>query len=558
LSSKWVQLEYEAFFSNYHIKNEKYRRLILLASCDFDRSKLPLFLKNIQIAETVKEIIPLVGGVDIQQLTREKEELKRQLSIANSEILKLQSTSISNSELRIKNEDFQKKIEALNEKLVSQKNIEEQLILANNKKFQLQPVVKKESYLETENKNLCKKIETLKYELKSSEKIKQNQDIQHEQVLVNTLKQYLSSKTMNEWEPSLLEMLKKHSPDLTANQYFANIKLQFDDLSRFLEISPEPFKEMAQSFLKQDLMSHISNPKAWGHSKHVLNVFWLGYFILNSQLLSDEAAVTKIAKTCFLTEKELENPIKSINRAWALASLFHDIGLIGEKLDHLIKNSNAILKNYPWKNSDDKIEVLKINYSMEERRDMLKNTFAKLGGLLGPFHTEVDTAFKLNLNHGVLSAVTILDRFGNDDIKGSIQTAALASAFHKIEFQANELKFSKFPIACLLKFCDEIQTWERETGLELKRDNIWFQSIVLNRLLILENQKIFIEIEYKPRNDLSPTDSKHYETEESLIESIDKYTFSALEMIDWAKSSIEIEVHFNFRGNTIRLWKNNT
>ena len=93
LSSKWVQLEYETFFSNYHLKHEHYRRLILLPQKGFDLSSLPPFLRNIQIASSVSEAIPLVGGVDIRGLVRENEGLKKELEIAQIRISQLQNST---------------------------------------------------------------------------------------------------------------------------------------------------------------------------------------------------------------------------------------------------------------------------------------------------------------------------------------------------------------------------------------------------------------------------------------------------------------------------------
>jgi len=57
MKSGWVKTEYETFFNEYFIKNEQERRLIILKGNNFSYSLVPVFLKRLQIASSVKEII---------------------------------------------------------------------------------------------------------------------------------------------------------------------------------------------------------------------------------------------------------------------------------------------------------------------------------------------------------------------------------------------------------------------------------------------------------------------------------------------------------------------
>lgn len=127
LSSKWVQLEYETFFSNYHLRHENYRRFILLPHKGFNPSSLPPFLRNIQIASSVSEAIPLVGGIDIRGLVRENEGLKKELDTAQIRISQLQDGISDNRNFDFERAQLLAKMGELAKKLSSSNHREDLL-----------------------------------------------------------------------------------------------------------------------------------------------------------------------------------------------------------------------------------------------------------------------------------------------------------------------------------------------------------------------------------------------------------------------------------------------
>ncbi len=92
--SEWVKLEYATFFNKCFLRAKGERRLIVHPIDGYDIARLPPFLKNLQIARSVKAIIPLLGGVDIQALRKENAELRERVEAANRELRDL------NDELR--------------------------------------------------------------------------------------------------------------------------------------------------------------------------------------------------------------------------------------------------------------------------------------------------------------------------------------------------------------------------------------------------------------------------------------------------------------------------
>jgi len=81
MSSDWVRREYRAFMMI--IENSKERRLIPLLTSKFQYNELPLFLKELQAKplndDTLKEIINILGGTDVEKLKKENAVLNEKV-----------------------------------------------------------------------------------------------------------------------------------------------------------------------------------------------------------------------------------------------------------------------------------------------------------------------------------------------------------------------------------------------------------------------------------------------------------------------------------------------
>ncbi|MCP4680586.1 MAG: TIR domain-containing protein [Deltaproteobacteria bacterium] len=81
--SKWVNREYQAFYSNCFEAGK--RRLIPLLLAGMGTTDLPIFLRQLQVfgvskGEDRRQLMQLLGGKDIQDLSEENERLRRQIS----------------------------------------------------------------------------------------------------------------------------------------------------------------------------------------------------------------------------------------------------------------------------------------------------------------------------------------------------------------------------------------------------------------------------------------------------------------------------------------------
>lgn len=81
-SSPWVQLEYETFYSQCHLQDKSTRRLVILMDGREPISTLPPFLRNIQVAGSVQEVISLLS----QRKASELEALKAPLEASKQRL----------------------------------------------------------------------------------------------------------------------------------------------------------------------------------------------------------------------------------------------------------------------------------------------------------------------------------------------------------------------------------------------------------------------------------------------------------------------------------------
>lgn len=88
VDSYWVQQEYSSFINLCHSKDVQNRLFAILPIPGFVISELPAFLQNKQIAQTISDVIPLLGGVDFQKEFAEKQALKDKLILERENIAK--------------------------------------------------------------------------------------------------------------------------------------------------------------------------------------------------------------------------------------------------------------------------------------------------------------------------------------------------------------------------------------------------------------------------------------------------------------------------------------
>lgn len=217
----------------------------------------------------------------------------------------------------------------------------------------------------------------------------------------------------------------------------------------------------------------------------------------------------KIAQSIFRSGKKPDDKraSKIVNDTWFAAALFHDIGLLGGRLGDIVIECNKLLSLYP----SVKLRI-KEDYNsseiIEELKEIYNEIYGSSGSSLGTWFGHHKDKTRDNIDHGLLSAATIIKRFKVKKDYQRISHAAFAVAIHNLAHSVDKemkglemphIKFYDYPIAAMLLICEQLQVWGRNTGLENFTNKLDFESIELNEVRYNKNEKkLYVLINYYP------------------------------------------------------------
>lgn len=230
------------------------------------------------------------------------------------------------------------------------------------------------------------------------------------------------------------------------------------------------------------------------HTEHALRVAVLGDFLLEQDL--GQGALSGVISDLTGLDKILLK-----EKYWWVTGLIHDIGYPLGKMTTAINFSlvNQMLKCYPtldleflpfeislsWKgNQEDYLGIIEEGLSKEARALIREGVgFNKLNGFSQKSHVylrgeeghpEFNYQSVLNLDHGVISALSLLNGLGtpdeiknNDEYEGYILTAK-AIALHNFKAQLKEYTFDIHPLAFFLMLIDDLQEWGRPIPIQVR------------------------------------------------------------------------------------------
>ena len=230
------------------------------------------------------------------------------------------------------------------------------------------------------------------------------------------------------------------------------------------------------------------------HTEHALRVAVLGDFLLEQDL--GQGTLSGIISD--LTG--LDNNLLK-DKYWWVTGLIHDIGYPLGKMTTAVNFSlvNQLLKCYPtldleflpfeislsWKgNQEEYLNIIEENLSKEARALIREgvgfNKHNKISQKPHVYlrteegHPEFNYQSILNLDHGVISALSLLNGLGtpdeiknNDEYEGYILTAK-AIVFYNFKAQLKEYTFDSHPLAFFLMLIDELQEWGRPIPIQVR------------------------------------------------------------------------------------------
>ena len=220
-----------------------------------------------------------------------------------------------------------------------------------------------------------------------------------------------------------------------------------------------------------EAISRALSKNTRGHARHAVNVFWLGYYIINSDFIKPHAIEfwenIKMNRPGMSIVKD-EEPIEAINNIWFYTGLFHDIGINVEKSDQQYKHQSLLIeffeefalplpdiKKYSEQGIPDDIKTI-IDQFKENSTDE---------HILKIFNESIKSK---KPDHGLVAATYFINNLcSNETQKIYAKEAARATLLHNV--LANDIfnnssviSWENDFIASTLLLCDQLQTWDRE------------------------------------------------------------------------------------------------
>jgi hypothetical protein len=217
-----------------------------------------------------------------------------------------------------------------------------------------------------------------------------------------------------------------------------------------------------------------------GHARHAINVFWLGYYLLNDPdmltFCKSVWAWLKSRGVKYPTDVDTADSRVVLSNIWFYAGLFHDVGMCVDRSREVYAHQSDLLTKF-----GDIAEPLPGAVKTPGRNlaSCLDPLIACIGGAQGD---QVRTAVLRNIkapqwrpDHGIVSALQFVRQIAVDKHCETHQVyyaseAARAVALHNLvpsllgDTVPLVIEWEDNPLGCLLMICDQIQTWDRERG----------------------------------------------------------------------------------------------
>jgi len=375
--------------------------------------------------------------------------------------------------------------------------------------------------------------------------VKAKQNILSENILVN----YISDMFANEdnvWGINqITDFSNKYLESKNTGYILYRITRLFKDMAYKCGLEASFINDIFAEFASYEAMDLARSPTTWGHLRHSLSVYLMGYILLNS----DEVGWDKEAIQKNLGIEDWD----AVNKAWFIASSLHDSTIFlshvpnilqiinkfvkGRLNQSILAKTNDALKGKPIVVDLTSIEDSKLDYRQEDK-EIICQILIKLDK--EELCDKILEYMETTSDHGILSAINLYSysKTQTDLDKSVINNACYAMMIHNcIDKIGVPLVQDGDFIAQLLCFVDRFQAWGRENQYEGLLGGRVFEQIVLREFDLTsisnEESKILfsMKIDHLPLRYISPSDPYLREKEEELIDIL-RNNFDMLKLID--------------------------
>lgn len=275
------------------------------------------------------------------------------------------------------------------------------------------------------------------------------------------------------WHGKVVDMTKRYDAGWSEYDQIQRAGVAIEDIAYGFGVWGE-CGPMWKIMAEWEALSRAVSTKTRGHARHVINVFWLGYFLINHEYLRD--IFTQYWKKIKDNRKNMEevsnvDPIEALSNIWFYAGIFHDVGGAVEKsykVSEYLKQLLSVFEDL----APPVTSVQKTNHKdfMKKARAWLNEFDESLVNLIEPV---LEKSVRDNEpDQGVIAALHIRSKINKGKQGCYAREGARAMSMHNMfprlgkETDTLPVTWSKEPLVCLLLLCDQLQTWDRERGTE--------------------------------------------------------------------------------------------
>lgn len=331
---------------------------------------------------------------------------------------------------------------------------------------------------------------------------------------IDTSKEYIDINQRVEWYEHVNNMAVAYNAGWTEFDQIEGATASIDRIADSLN-TWEVCSNYWHIMREWEFLGRAVSRRARGHARHVINVFWIGYLLLNNRYINEwftSRYSDLIDSRNNMNSVKYEHPTKSFCNIWYYSALFHDIGICLQKSKNVTEHRNSLFHKYGnYVNDILTPESFDFGNICSIGTEFLTRNFKKtISDKLISLWTK--SCEDKAPDHGIISALTIISDIKDKKQECYARESARAMVLHNLIRDLNidnqDLTWSDESIACLLILCDQLQTWDRETPEKKNPDIYGPERAELSNLIIEQNNDEHIMI-YMDINYLMPADLRH-------------------------------------------------